>query len=213
MPVSTTRVSPTAISTLEPIARVTDLQNLYASIDKSNVLNLKVPEDAQAVIKPWDERNDTSVSAQSNVDAQAQIIIHVPFTQNVRVRSVLLELGQGEETLPKSKIHPIVVSRHPDTGPDDNLTIKIHGGIIKRPPPRAGSQNSLGHDMRKGSATINFLSGLATAFRRALSRRDRLLLFNFLMAANTDRESTISHCVLLVCHSFQPALPLCNDID
>ncbi|EKM56013.1 uncharacterized protein PHACADRAFT_94454 [Phanerochaete carnosa HHB-10118-sp] len=76
----------------------TDLQNLYTSIDKTNVhgLNLTVPEDAQAVIKPWDERNDTSVSAQSNVDDQ--IIIHVPFTQNVRVRSVLLKLGRGEET-------------------------------------------------------------------------------------------------------------------
>lgn len=59
-------------------------------------LNLTVPEDAQAVIKPWDERNDTTVSAESNVDDQ--IIIHVPFTQNVRVRSVLLKLGRGEET-------------------------------------------------------------------------------------------------------------------
>ncbi|CCL99588.1 uncharacterized protein FIBRA_01606 [Fibroporia radiculosa] len=73
-----------------------DLANLYTSIDKTNVhgLNLTVPEDAQAIIKPWNERNDTSHSAESGVDDQ--IIIHVPFTQNVRVRSVLLKLGRGE---------------------------------------------------------------------------------------------------------------------
>jgi len=76
----------------------TDLANLYGCIDKTNVhgLNLTVPEDAQAIIKPWDERNDTSKYAESGVDDQ--IIIHVPFTQNVRVRSVLLKLGRGEVT-------------------------------------------------------------------------------------------------------------------
>ena len=63
------------------------------------------------MIKPWDERNDTTVSAESNVDDQVrcqpsivplsvdnasdlQMIIHVPFTQNVRVRSILLKLGK-----------------------------------------------------------------------------------------------------------------------
>ncbi|KAI0754402.1 galactose-binding domain-like protein [Daedaleopsis nitida] len=75
-----------------------DLGNLYGSIDKSKVhgLNLTVPEDAQALIKPWDERDDTSRFAESGVDDQ--IIIHVPFTQNVRLRSVLLKLGRGELT-------------------------------------------------------------------------------------------------------------------
>lgn len=75
-------------------------------------LNLTVPEDAQALIKPWDERDDTSRFAESGVDDQVraseykvehcisrarmflQIIIHVPFTQNVRLRSVLLKLGR-----------------------------------------------------------------------------------------------------------------------
>ncbi|PSR80659.1 hypothetical protein PHLCEN_2v6679, partial [Hermanssonia centrifuga] len=59
-------------------------------------LNLTIPEDAQAIIKPWDERNDTTASAESGVDDQ--VIIHVPFTHNVRVRSVLLKLGRGELT-------------------------------------------------------------------------------------------------------------------
>ncbi|KAI1794449.1 galactose-binding domain-like protein [Ganoderma leucocontextum] len=89
-----------------------DLGNLYRSIDKHNVhgLNLTVPEDAQALIKPWDERDDTSKFAESGVDDQ--IIIHVPFTQNVRVRSVLLKLGRGEVTPRRMRIyanHPNIV--------------------------------------------------------------------------------------------------------
>ncbi|KAI0345077.1 DUF1000-domain-containing protein [Trametopsis cervina] len=76
----------------------TDLTNLYGVIDKSNVhgLNLTVPEDAPAIIKPWHERNDTTVSANSAVDDQ--LILHIPFTENVRVRSILLKLGRGEST-------------------------------------------------------------------------------------------------------------------
>ena len=33
-------------------------------------LNLAVPEDAKAIIKPWDERDDTSKFADSGVDDQ-----------------------------------------------------------------------------------------------------------------------------------------------
>ncbi|KAI0732664.1 galactose-binding domain-like protein [Fomitopsis betulina] len=83
-------------NTLESLAAETDGSNLYGSIDKLNVhgLNLTIPEDAQAIIKPWDQRNDTSQYAESGVDDQ--FIIHVPFTQNVRVKSVLVKLGRGE---------------------------------------------------------------------------------------------------------------------
>ncbi|KAI0918796.1 hypothetical protein AcW1_009482 [Taiwanofungus camphoratus] len=82
-----------------------DLNNLYSSIDKINVhgLNLTVPEDAQAVIKPWDEREDTSKFVESGVDDQ--IVIHVPFTQNVRIKSVLLKLGRGEVTPRRMRIY------------------------------------------------------------------------------------------------------------
>ncbi|KAI0716712.1 galactose-binding domain-like protein [Earliella scabrosa] len=82
-----------------------DIGNLYGSIDRQNVhgLNLTVPEDAQALIKPWDERDDTSRFAESGVDDQ--IIIHVPFSQNVRLRSVVLKLGRGELTPRRLRIY------------------------------------------------------------------------------------------------------------
>ncbi|KAI0325180.1 DUF1000-domain-containing protein [Cubamyces sp. BRFM 1775] len=82
-----------------------DLTNLYGSIDKYNVhgLNLTVPEDAQNIIKPWNEREDTSKFAESGVDDQ--VIIHIPFTQNVRLRSILLKLGRGEMTPRRLRIY------------------------------------------------------------------------------------------------------------
>ncbi|KAG2744163.1 hypothetical protein CY34DRAFT_768911 [Suillus luteus UH-Slu-Lm8-n1] len=76
----------------------TDLSNLFPLIDRENVhgLNLVTPEQAKAVIKPWSEREDTTVYADSGVDDQ--MIIHVPFAQNVRVKSIILKLGRGEST-------------------------------------------------------------------------------------------------------------------
>jgi len=90
----------------------TDIANLYGVINKDNVygLNLSVPEDARAVIKPWDEREDTAKFADSGVDDQ--LIIHIPFTQNVRIRSVILKLGRGELTPRHLRIyanHPTIV--------------------------------------------------------------------------------------------------------
>ncbi|KAL5499061.1 hypothetical protein ACEPAH_1579 [Sanghuangporus vaninii] len=75
-----------------------DTANLFHVIDRDNVhgLNLTVPEDAKALIKPWDEREDTTRYADSGVDDQ--MVIHVPFIQNVRVRSILLKLGRGDLT-------------------------------------------------------------------------------------------------------------------
>ena len=76
-------------------------------------LNLTVPEDAKEIIKPWDGREDNSKYLDSSVDDQVcfvnlwlysilsllifislKLIIHVPFMQNVRIRSVLLKLGE-----------------------------------------------------------------------------------------------------------------------
>ncbi|KAK7437865.1 hypothetical protein VKT23_018301 [Stygiomarasmius scandens] len=71
-------------------------------------LNLSVPEDAKEVIKPWDQREETSKYAESGVDDQ--IIIHVPFSQNVRLKSVLLKLGRGEA----APQHLRIYANHPN---------------------------------------------------------------------------------------------------
>ncbi|KAF8587191.1 DUF1000-domain-containing protein [Ramaria rubella] len=89
-----------------------DFESLYGIIDRDNVhgLNLDVPEQAREIIKSWDEREDTTKFADSGVDDQ--LIIHVPFTQNVRVRSVLLKLGRGESTPLRLRIyanHPSII--------------------------------------------------------------------------------------------------------
>ncbi|KIK91487.1 hypothetical protein PAXRUDRAFT_830816 [Paxillus rubicundulus Ve08.2h10] len=76
----------------------TDQANLFPYIDRDNVygLNLVVPEQAKALFKPWSEREDTTQFADSGIDDQ--MIIHVPFAQNVRIKSVILKLGRGEMT-------------------------------------------------------------------------------------------------------------------
>ncbi|KAI9567505.1 galactose-binding domain-like protein [Boletus coccyginus] len=75
-----------------------DHSNLFGYIDRDNVygLNLAVPERAKELIKQWSDREDTTQFADSGVDDQ--MIIHVPFSQNVRIKSVILKLGRGEAT-------------------------------------------------------------------------------------------------------------------
>ena len=38
-------------------------------------LNLSVPEDAKAIIKPWDQREDTSQFIDSGVDDQVRVLV------------------------------------------------------------------------------------------------------------------------------------------
>jgi len=73
-----------------------DLSNLYSVIDKNNVhgLNLDVPETAKELIKPWENREDDEKFVESNVDDQ--LMIHIPFTENVRIKSILLKVGRGD---------------------------------------------------------------------------------------------------------------------
>ncbi|KAF8622587.1 hypothetical protein AX15_006931 [Amanita polypyramis BW_CC] len=72
--------------------------NLYAYIDHQNVLALNVPGEHQSssIIKPWHQRGDESVYIESEVDDQ--IIIRVPFTGSVRLRTVLLKTGPTGHT-------------------------------------------------------------------------------------------------------------------
>lgn len=52
-------------------------------------LNLAVPEDAKAIIKPWNERDDTSKFADSGVDDQVCYIMRdSQFLLRLPVRSL-----------------------------------------------------------------------------------------------------------------------------
>jgi len=70
--------------------------NLFSVIDRDNVfgVNISVPEDAKELIKPWHERESMVKFAESNVDDQ--LIIHIPFIEQVRIRSIFLKPARGE---------------------------------------------------------------------------------------------------------------------
>ncbi|KAF8474508.1 galactose-binding domain-like protein [Russula ochroleuca] len=102
--------------------------NLYGVIDRDNVhgLNLTVPEDAKETIKPWDERETTEKFAESNVDDQ--LVIHIPFAENVRIKSVLLKLGRGEVTPRRLRVYAnratiIDFSEADDVQPSLNISL------------------------------------------------------------------------------------------
>ncbi|KAG8979769.1 hypothetical protein FRB94_010338 [Tulasnella sp. JGI-2019a] len=84
-----------------------DLQtdNLYQHIDQPNVIALNgTTPDFPKIIKPWHQRTDETISLES--DADDQLIIRVPFTGSVKLRSILLKSGPGAETPTKMSIFP-----------------------------------------------------------------------------------------------------------
>ncbi|KAG8832866.1 hypothetical protein FRC17_000484 [Serendipita sp. 399] len=100
-----------------------DSTNLFRVIDRDRVhgLNLTVPEDAKELIKSWDMREDATKFVDSGVDDQ--LIINVPFTQNVRVKSVLLKLGRGEFSPRRLRLY---VNYPAGVGFDEAESVKPH---------------------------------------------------------------------------------------
>ena len=90
--------------------------------DSVHGLNLAVPEQAKELIKPWSDREDATQFADSGVDDQVrtnhdepggditppclQMIIHVPFSQNVRIKSVILKLGKAPSFISPCALRP-----------------------------------------------------------------------------------------------------------
>lgn len=70
--------------------------NLYSQIDKDNVVALNGEQSGADVIKPWSDRLDQSTFLES--DADDQLIIRVPFTGSIRLRSLLIKAGPGSKT-------------------------------------------------------------------------------------------------------------------
>jgi len=78
-----------------------------------------VPESVKEIFKPWDERDDTTKFAESGVDDQ--LIIHVPFLESVRIKSILVKIGRGESAPQQLNIY---ANRHTivDFADAENLT-------------------------------------------------------------------------------------------
>ncbi|KAG1726264.1 galactose-binding domain-like protein [Suillus paluster] len=70
--------------------------NLFPYIDRANVIALNGTGEGSVVIKPWDQRNNEEVFLES--DADDQLILRIPFTGSVRLRSLLLKTGPGDQT-------------------------------------------------------------------------------------------------------------------
>ncbi|KAF8076225.1 DUF1000-domain-containing protein [Lyophyllum atratum] len=77
--------------------------NLYIHIDRSNVVALNTNGRGPEVIKPWHQRLNESISLES--DADDQVIVRVPFTGSVRLRSVLLKTGPTDQTPSKVALY------------------------------------------------------------------------------------------------------------
>ncbi|KIK94222.1 hypothetical protein PAXRUDRAFT_26008 [Paxillus rubicundulus Ve08.2h10] len=77
-------------------AGVGSTDNLFPYIDRPNVIALNAIELGSSVIKPWHERTNEDVYLES--DADEQLIIRVPFTGSVKLRSLLLKAGPGDQT-------------------------------------------------------------------------------------------------------------------
>ncbi|KZV87195.1 DUF1000-domain-containing protein [Exidia glandulosa HHB12029] len=71
--------------------------NLFARIDHPNVvaLNCEAHQPAK-ILKAWHQRMDESIAIES--DADDQMILRVPFTGVVKLKSVLIKAGPGEQT-------------------------------------------------------------------------------------------------------------------
>ncbi|KAF8656824.1 hypothetical protein AX16_002372 [Volvariella volvacea WC 439] len=65
--------------------------NLYPHIDRDNVVALNTVQPGGVVIKPWHERLEETRFIES--DADDQVIIRIPFTGGVKLRSLLLKAG------------------------------------------------------------------------------------------------------------------------
>ncbi|CAE7208118.1 unnamed protein product [Rhizoctonia solani] len=112
--------------------------NLFGVIDREKVhgLNLSVPEDAKAVIKPWDERENLEKYCETGVDDE--LILHVPFSRNVRIKSIIIKTARGDAQPRRLRIyanHPagLDFAEAESTRPQQDFALLEGGGIVEYP--------------------------------------------------------------------------------
>ncbi|GAA5997925.1 PITH domain-containing protein [Rhodotorula paludigena] len=74
------------------------LNFLYQHVDRDKVVALNAEEgkEGKVVIRPWDQRQQEDEWLES--DADEQLILHIPFTGNVKLRSILVKTGPAGYT-------------------------------------------------------------------------------------------------------------------
>ncbi|KAJ7202885.1 DUF1000-domain-containing protein [Mycena pura] len=70
--------------------------NLFSQIDRDNVVALNAVGQGSTIIKPWHSRLDEEKFVES--DADDQMIIRIPFTSSVKLRSLLIKAGPADQT-------------------------------------------------------------------------------------------------------------------
>jgi len=80
-------------------------ESLYSRTDRDNVrcLNEREPNSGKNVIKPWNERDDTTKYVESDVDEQ--LIVFIPFTGSVKLKSISIKTGPGDSCPSKLKVY------------------------------------------------------------------------------------------------------------
>ncbi|KAF9414476.1 PITH domain-containing protein 1 [Podila epigama] len=78
-------------------------ESLYSKIDHDNVicLNESEPGAGKSVLKPWHEKMDDTKFVES--DADEQLILRIPFTGMVKLKSITLRSDPGETAPRKLK--------------------------------------------------------------------------------------------------------------
>ncbi|KAG6334115.1 hypothetical protein ID866_4977 [Astraeus odoratus] len=107
--------------------------NLFPYIDRPNVVALNATGEGSSVIKPWHERTSEEVYLES--DADEQLIIRVPFTGSVKLRTLLLKTGPGDQAAEKVILFAnepsIDFSDVQDKSPTQEFELAVSGDVCE----------------------------------------------------------------------------------
>ncbi|BGP31821.1 hypothetical protein JCM10296v2_003596 [Rhodotorula toruloides] len=81
-----------------------ELNFLYKHVDRDKVvaLNAEDGKEGKMVIRPWDQRTQEEEWLES--DADEQLIVRIPFTGNIKLRSILIKAGPAGYTPDKMQV-------------------------------------------------------------------------------------------------------------
>ncbi|KAL5965214.1 PITH domain-containing protein 1 [Taenia solium] len=168
-----------------------DLYSLYKFIDMENLvcLNESAPDSGKKVFKPFEERKDSSVFVESDVDEE--LLFNIPFTGSVKLKGIIIA-GENGDTHPSSvaiyKNRPFMTFS--DTEAEADQCLELHPdptGEITYPLKvlKFGNVQHLGLHIRKNFGAectrIHYI-GLKGDFIQA--RRQEIVITNYEVKPN-----------------------------